>query len=176
MEIEILDFIQSHMRTAFGDILMPFISLLGNKGMIWLLMAAVLAVIPKYREYGAAMFFSLVIGFIICNITLKPIAARMRPFEIADNIKLLIAAPADYSFPSGHTVAAFSATFALLFSKTKLWIPTLAAAVLMAFSRMYLYVHFPTDILGGIAVGFLSGYIGKKVLDIIITRFKEANS
>ncbi len=162
MEIAVLDFIQVNMRTEFLDFLMPLVSLLGNKGAVWLAMAVIMIIIPRCRKAGVAMLIALAAGFLICNLTLKPIVARVRPFDIAKMDELLIKAPRDFSFPSGHTTASFAAASALLFIKNRGWIFVMIFAALMAFSRMYLYVHFPTDILGGIIIGFICGYIGVK--------------
>ena len=75
-------------------------------------------------------------------------------------LTLLVKAPTDFSFPSGHTAASFAAAAALLFSKCRGWIPALVLAILIALSRLYLYVHYPTDVLAGVAVGFLCGFLG----------------
>ena len=74
---------------------------------------------------------------------------------------------ADDSFPSGHTGASFSAVSALYAGRSKLWIPSLILAVLIAFSRLYLYVHYPTDILAGAAIGIMAGWAGRRFADLI---------
>lgn len=104
---------------------------------------------------------ALVLDVILCNGILKPLFARVRPCDVNTTIQLLVPRPSDYSFPSGHTAASFAAVTALFFAGEKnLWKPALVLAVLIAFSRLYLYVHYPTDILGGIAVGVICGYVG----------------
>ena len=90
---------------------------------------------------------------------LKPLVGRARPFTV-QAVDLLIAPPTDASFPSGHTAASFAAVFALKASGSPLWKPALAVAVVMAFSRLYLYVHWPSDVLGGVLVGAAAGYAG----------------
>ena len=88
---------------------------------------------------------------------------RIRPCDVNQTVQLLIARPADYSFPSGHTAASFAAVAALYFAGAKKWWKiTLPLAILMAFSRMYLYVHYPTDVLGGMIVGCVAGYPGDR--------------
>ena len=159
MEIEILDAIQK-LRTPLGDVLMPFFSALGNAGLIWIVVAAVFALIPRTRRLGFTLGLAMVFDLILCNIILKPVVARTRPFDVNTAVELIIARPKDYSFPSGHTAAAFAVVAALLVCKSRLWIPAGVLAVLIAFSRLYLYVHYPTDILGGILVGFVSGAAG----------------
>jgi len=108
---------------------------------------------------------ALIVDLVLCNGILKNIFARTRPFDVKEGISLLITAPKDFSFPSGHTAASFTAVAALYFAgEKKLWKISCAVAVLIAFSRMYLYVHYPTDILGGIIVGIVSGLVGAYII------------
>ena len=172
MELQILDWIQQ-MRTPVGDIWMVFISRLGNAGMIWILFTCLLLMIPRTRRWGAALAAALCLDAIICNILLKPMVCRIRPCDVNQTVQLLIARPADYSFPSGHTAASFAAVAALYFAGAKKWWKiTLPLAILMAFSRMYLYVHYPTDVLGGLIIGLLCGWIA----DMIIQKVMEKRS
>ena len=160
IELRILDFIQG-MRTPVGDAVMCFITKLGNAGMIWIVLAVILLLIPKTRKTGIIILAALCIDLVVCNGILKNLFARIRPCDVNTQIQLLIARPDDFSFPSGHTAASFAAVAALYFSgERKLWKPALVLACLIAFSRLYLYVHYPTDILGGILVGIAAGYIG----------------
>lgn len=164
IEIQILDWIQT-LRTPAGDVLMPLITSLGNAGIIWILLTVVLLVIPKTRKTGAILATALVLDLILCNGIIKNLVARTRPYDINTAVELLIAKPGDYSFPSGHTAASFTAVSALYFAGEKrMWKPALVLAVLIALSRMYLYVHFPTDILGGILLGILCGYLGWRLV------------
>lgn len=164
MEIHILDWIQSF-RTPFGDTFWPLVTRLGNGGTIWILLAAVLLLIPKTRKSGLILAIALCVDLILCNRVMKPLFARIRPFNINTAVRLLIPRPGDFSFPSGHTAASFTAVAALYFAgERKLWKPALILAVLIAFSRMYLYVHYPTDILGGMAVGAIAGYVGCRMV------------
>lgn len=156
----ILNFIYDHCHSGFLDVLMPVITRLGNGGMIWIALAIVLLITRKYRLAGAAMLLAVVADAVACNMILKPLVARIRPCNVNTAVQLLIARPADYSFPSGHTSVSFAAAFALYFSRRKLWIPALVLAVLISFSRLYLYVHYPTDILAGAMIGIIMGYIG----------------
>lgn len=159
-EFMILDWIQT-LRTPFGDVFMPFVSSLGNTGIVWIVLALILLIFPKTRRAGVFVALALIFDLLLCNILIKPLVARPRPFVVDPTIELLIPAPAEYSFPSGHTAVSFAAVTALFLDGKKwLWIPALVLAVLIAFSRMYLYVHYPTDILGGILVGALAGYLG----------------
>lgn len=160
IEIQILDWIQN-IRTPFGDIIFPIISWLGNAGMIWIALTVILLVMPKTRRSGLILALALIADLILCNGILKNLVARTRPYDVNTAVNLLIEKPVDYSFPSGHTAASFASVTALyLAGEKKLWMPALVIAILIAFTRMYLYVHYPTDILGGVAVGIISGYIG----------------
>ncbi len=160
MELKFLDFLQS-IRFPILDEIMCFITHLADAGILWLFLTFVLLVLPKTRKYGMILLISLSVDIILCNGLLKHLFARVRPCDINPSIHLLIARPMDYSFPSGHTAISFTAVAALYFLKLgKIWKPALILASFIAFSRLYLYVHYPTDILGGIFIGIVSGSIG----------------
>lgn len=160
MEISILNWIQS-MRTPIGDVVIPFITKLGDAGMIWILLSVVLFLNPRTRKSGMILAVALCVDVVLCNGILKNLFRRIRPCDVNTSIQLLVARPDDFSFLSGHTAASFAAVAALMLAgEKKLWIPALVLAVFIAFSRLYLYVHYPTDILGGIAVGVFAGYAG----------------
>ena len=165
MELEILNAIQG-LRIPALDHVMVFITKLGDGSIVWLAAALVLLLIPKTRRCGAAMAVGLMLELLCCNAVLKPLAARVRPCDVNRSVTLLIVRPADYSFPSGHTGASFAAVAALYFGKNRLWLPGLVLACLIAFSRVYLYVHYPTDILAGIALGILTGWAGERAVRI----------
>ena len=169
IDFSILNFIYDHFRTAWLDVLMPFVTALGNSGAIWIVLAIGLLITKKYRKVGIALCCALALDVVICNGILKPFVARIRPCDINTAVELLIPRPDDFSFPSGHTAASFAAASALWFSrqKIKLWIPALILAVLIAFSRLYLYVHFPSDVVAGVMLGCVFGFIGYKLADMI---------
>lgn len=156
MEIQILDYIQ-RLQTNPGDIILKGITMLGDGGIVWIVLALVLLFFRKTRKAGIVMAVALIINALTCNLVLKPLVARPRPFDANPAVSLLVKKPHDYSFPSGHTSASFACTSSIfMYGVKKYWIPPLVLSCLIAFSRMYLYVHYPTDILGGIAVGILS--------------------
>lgn len=167
MDFAILDFIQSHLRCEFLDVVMPLITKLGDAGILWILSALILLLIPKTRKTGAAMAAALVLEALFCNLLLKPLVARTRPYDINTAVQLLIAAPIDFSFPSGHTGASFAAVSALFFRKNRLWIPAAVLSVLIGFSRLYLYVHYPTDVLAGVVIGIFFGWLGSMLIQKI---------
>lgn len=163
-EFEILNFFQE-LHTPVLTWIMRAASRLGDAGFIWILLAVILLLIPKTRKIGMLVSVALILDVITCNLILKPLVARTRPYDVNTAIELLIAAPKDFSFPSGHTAASFAAVSALWFTKEKkFWIPVLVLAVLIAFSRMYFYVHYPTDVLGGALLGIFCGWMADKLL------------
>ena len=173
MELALLNLIQQ-MRCAFLDRLMVFISWTGNHGTVWILLAALLLLIRKQRVHGLAAACALILDLVSCNLILKPLVGRARPFVHAPLVELLVAAPPDASFPSGHTAASFAVVFALRASGSSLWKPALAWAILMAFSRLYLYVHWPTDVLGGAALGAAVGWLGAGLAHTLEQRLRKA--
>ncbi len=165
MELRFLDFLQT-IHTPLLDKILAFITSLGNAGIIWIVLAVVLLILPKTRKAGIIVAAALLVDLILCNLILKNLVARVRPYDVNTAIAILIKKPLDFSFPSGHTAASFAAMTALFLAKMKkAWIAALILAVLIAFSRLYFYVHYPTDVLGGIVVGILSGFIGYAIVE-----------
>ena len=152
-------------RTPVLDKIMVGVTKLGDVGIIWIILTAILLIIPKTRRTGGVMLVALVVQTVLCNVILKNLFARTRPYDVNTTVQLLVPKLHDFSFPSGHTSASFTAVSALYFSKDKLWKPALILACLIAVSRLYLYVHYPTDVLGGLLLGVLSGYIGYKIME-----------
>ena len=166
MEIHILDMIQN-LRTPIGDVVVPLITRLGDAGIIWIILTVLLLIIPKTRKTGVIMMAALLVDVLLCNVLIKNLVARTRPFDVNTAVQLLVAKPRDYSFPSGHTAASFASVTALYLAGEKMWKAALVLAVLIALSRLYLYVHYPTDIIGGVIFGSLSGYLGYKIVEWI---------
>lgn len=176
IEIQILDWIQS-IRNPVCDVLMPIITALGNAGMIWIILTVVFLICPKTRRMGITLAVALLLDVILCNVLIKNLVARIRPFDINTKIQLLVNKPRDYSFPSGHTAASFSALAALYYAgESRLWKWVLVLAMLIAFSRLYLYVHYPTDVLGGIVLGELCGYLANLLVRRIWNRKRNQRS
>ena len=182
-DLPILDWIAANLKCGLLDFLMPLITVLGDAGIFWILCSVVLILIPKYRKTGLSMGISLLIGLLVCNVTLKPLVGRIRPYDyqlqhFQKEIILLVEGLHDYSFPSGHTIASFEAATALLIGNKKLGIPAMVLAVLIAFSRLYLYVHYPTDVLAsvilGIGIAFLGTFLVKKGFSLWESRKQTA--
>ncbi len=169
-DFPILDWIAANLRCGFLDAVMPIITLLGDAGIFWIAVAVVLLFFPKTRKIGLTMGAALLIGLLVCNVTMKPLFARIRPYdlkaEMGQSITLLIEAQHDFSFPSGHTLASFEAATAITIYNKKWGIAALVLATLIAFSRLYLYVHYVTDVLfsvaAGIGIAFLAAWLVKK--------------
>ena len=165
MELAILDWIQSHLRCGFLDAVLPVITRTADHGELWIILALVLLVIRNQRKYGAAVACGLVLDLVSCNLLLKPLVGRIRPFAVNTAVELLVKAPLDASFPSGHTAASFAAVFALKAAGSPLWKPALAVAVVISFSRLYLYVHWPSDVLAGALLGAAVGWAGARLAE-----------
>lgn len=166
-DLPILLWIREYLWCPFLDAVMPVITVFGDAGIFWIAVAVLLLLIPKYRKIGLSMGLALLMGVLICNVTLKPLIARPRPYTyLTEPIQLLVATPHDFSFPSGHTIASFEAATAILIRNRKLGIPAMILAVLISFSRLYLFVHFPTDVLFSVVLGigfaFLATFIINK--------------
>ena len=159
-EFNILELISS-VRCDFLDEIMVFISALADKGAIWIMLSVVLLIFKKTRRIGICVSLALIINFLLVNVITKPLIHRTRPYDINTDIKLIVPALHDFSFPSGHTSASFSASLALCGYSRKWGIACIVLSFLIAFSRLYLCVHFPTDVLFGCLFGVLSAYIAK---------------
>lgn len=173
MELAILDFIQFNLRSGITDSVMTFITGLGDSGKIWIVCMILLLLIPKTRKAGLAMGIALALEIVCCNIILKPFVARIRPCDVNTAVQLLMERPLDYSFPSGHTASSFAAASVLYFGRKMLWIPAAALAGLIGFSRLYLYVHYPTDVLTGAMIGIMMGWIGSVLANAIAAKLRE---
>ena len=149
----LLDFIQANIKTEFLDVVMPYITMLGNGGIIWIIAGIILVFIKKHRAIGFTVLLALVLCLLIGNLGIKPLITRLRPFDVYPHVTLLIPRPHDFSFPSGHTMSSFAAATVLFWNYKRIGICALIIAILIAFSRLYLYVHYPTDVLGGIIIG-----------------------
>ena len=175
-DLPILDWIQAHMQCTFLDKAMPIVTLFGDGGVFWILVAVALLFFAKYRKTGFSMGMALVLGLVVCNITLKPLVARIRPYdfqlqEFGREISLLISAQHDFSFPSGHTIASFEACTVLLLHDKRMGIPATVLAILIAFSRLYLYVHYPTDVLVSLVLGIAFGLLGSFLVNLIYKKW-----
>ncbi len=157
IDFSVLYWIQNTLRCGFLDFLVPKITFLGNAGMIWLIIAGCLLFTKKYRRTGILLLAGLAVGLLAGNVLLKNLIGRPRPCWIDPAVQLLVSVPKDYSFPSGHTLSSVIAATVLTFSDRRFGYAAVPLAALIALSRLYLFVHFPTDVLFAAALGFLIG-------------------
>lgn len=163
IDISILNFIRENLRSDFLDKLMTAITSLGNGGFVFIALGLALLVSKKERILGKALLIAMIANAILVNLVLKPLVARTRPFDFVEGVDLIIKKPGDYSFPSGHTSVAFAFASAVYYFARSKGFKTLAIAfaILMGLSRLYLYVHYPTDVIFGGIFGWMCGIFAK---------------
>lgn len=162
----VLLWLQNSVRTPWLDAVLSFYTKLGDAGLVFLLVSVVLLLIPKTRRIGLSTLLALGIGALCTNVILKHLVARPRPWLDVAGLVPLVTEKDPNSFPSGHTCAAFAFASAGLWSFPAKWIRgmTLGLAVLMGFSRLYVGVHYPSDVLAGAVVGLFAGWAACKLL------------
>lgn len=154
VEENILLWIQNNVRNEWLTSFFTFITFLGNKGLIWILVSIILLFPQKTRKTGVKSLIALCISALIINMLLKNIVVRTRPYDVIHGLTSLIGIQKDYSFPSGHTGSSFAVAVILFRELPKRFgIPILIFAFLMGFSRMYVGVHYPSDIISGALIG-----------------------
>ncbi len=171
-ELRFLHFLQS-IHNPVLDSIMLFFTNLGAKGSILSLLMLALAIFPKTRRIGIQIYLALFISILIVNCGMKPFIARCRPCWLEPGVKMLIELPQSHSFPSGHSSTFFAMATAVFLSNKRFGIPTLAVASIVAFSRLYLFAHWPTDVMGGIFTGVLSGVLSFLIIDALINIFRK---
>ncbi len=169
MELQFLHALQG-LHNDVIDAIMIFVTTMGNAGILWIGLGVILAVIPKTRKCGVLVLISMAISFLLGNLILKNVFARPRPFHVDNSVTLLIPEPSEYSFPSGHTLNGFTASVMIFLHYKGVGIAALIMAALIAFSRMYLFVHYPTDILGGIALGIVDAVLVYQVAKRVMAK------
>ncbi len=179
-DVSVINWIQEHIANPVLDVFFSIITHLGDAGILWIAIAVVMLFFKKTRKTGITMGVALVLGLILGNGVLKNVVGRVRPFDLEGafgSIKsvedLLVSKPGDKSFPSGHTLASFEAAFVLLWRDKRFGIPALVIAILVAFSRLYLYLHYPTDIIGGILLAGLNAFLAVLIVDGIYKKIEN---
>lgn len=152
-----MEYLQENFRSDFLDRVMPKISATANLGIIWLLIACIMTLSTKYKNTGKILIKALILSTVVCNVILKPLFDRERPFDANEKVESRIKEPTDPSFPSGHTMASFVAAMVILCANPVLGIAAFILAALIAISRLYLMVHYPSDIIAGTWFGVLIG-------------------
>ena len=170
IDFSILFWIQENLRCAFLDVVLPFLTTLCNNGEIWIACGIALICFKKYRRYGIILLVALLLGSLIGNEIIKPLVARARPCNSVDVLPdMLVSVPKSFSFPSGHTASSAVGATVITMANKKFGFAAIPVAVLIAFSRLYVFVHFPTDVLCGailgVAIGVLCVVFGNKLFD-----------
>ncbi len=164
-EIGILDFIRETFSTRFLDVFFSTITRFADHGIGWIVLSVLLIAFKKTRKMGISMGLALIIGYITGNMFLKNVIGRVRPYDFAGNIDLLVDRLSDFSFPSGHTLCSFEGAFAVFIRNKKWGIAAIVFAILIALSRLYLYVHYPSDVLVGALMGIAIAYLASFIVD-----------
>lgn len=168
IDTAILDFIQQYIKCGFLDIIMAFFSYIGEGGAIWFAAAIAFLFSHKTRSMGVMIICAMALGFFTGEIVLKNIICRPRPFIDNPEIVLNISPPSGYSCPSGHSCSSLAAATIMLIKDKRFGIPAMCVAVMIVFSRLYNYVHYPSDVLLGMMLGVVSAFI-------IILIFRKTN-
>lgn len=151
-----LKYISEKCQNRIFDKMMPIITMMGNLGVIWFVISSLMFLKVEYRIIGIGVILAVALTTIIGEGIIKHIVRRSRPFQDKEE-KLLINKPITYSFPSGHTASSFAALAVFLQMNGKLGLIVSPIATLIAFSRVYLKVHYPTDVIFGMLLGFTCG-------------------
>lgn len=194
-DLSIFEWVQGIQNPALSAIF-KVITSLGEAGIIFIILGLVLICTKKYRKIGFAVIIALLVMEVGNNLILKELFARPRPFNLEGydwwnavyKYPDIVSRPDSYSFPSGHTSSAFAAAIAVLWYNRKIGIPTTVFAFLMGFSRIYVEVHYPSDVIAGMIVGIIYAFIGilitkllypkveklfEKFLDPILDKFRK---
>lgn len=160
----ILLWIQETLRTDWLTPVMKAVTFLGEAGWFWIVLALALCCFRPTRRAGIAAAIALLLSLLVNNICLKPLIDRIRPYELVEGLICLVSPPGDASFPSGHAGASFAAAAAMFPYLRRRWgVCLLVLAALIALSRLYVGVHFPTDVAAGVLIGLLLGFIASRL-------------
>ena len=179
MDQIIIFWIQDHIVTGWLSPLMLTFSSLGNLGAVWIVAGLGLLATKRYRRAGLAVLIGLLLSLIIGNGLLKHLVMRARPCIDFPNVPMLLHVPAanDFSFPSGHTFGSFAAAAAMFGGLKRRWgIAGLMLAGAIGFSRIYLFMHYPTDVAAGAVLGMISGYAAWKAAGNLLNWWEQRQS
>lgn len=164
----VLNYIQEHSRFHITDIFFREITELGDAGILWICISLLLLSCKRYRQSGIILILTLIISSVVGVVIIKPAVSRLRPFVLAAQDITFITPPGGYSFPSGHTISSVSSAVCIYKADKNAGILAVIIAALISYSRMYFYVHYPTDVL----MGFLMGIIIPTILFILTDKYK----
>ena len=170
-----LVWIAQHIRGGLLNPIMSFYTKLGDAGLLFIALGLVMLLFKSTRKAGFSALCAMVIGLIVVNFTIKPLMARERPWLVIEGFVNLVPEKDPNSFPSGHTNAAFAFALALCMAAPKRWmkITAVCMAVVMGLSRLYVGVHFPSDVLAGALIGSLCGLLGAWVVKNVWERLSR---
>lgn len=168
MDYSVLEYIADSLRGGALDRVMTVLSLLGNGGAVWIALAVLLLFFRRTRRAGAAMLLAMAAGFVIGNLGIKELVMRPRPFVTHSDLTPLLDPGDPWSFPSGHALSSFAAATALFCFHKKTGVLAFILAALIAFSRLYASVHYPTDVLAGAVIGIVLGILAAALTDRMI--------
>ncbi|MDO4976651.1 MAG: phosphatase PAP2 family protein [Eubacteriales bacterium] len=165
MDFQILYAIQSVHSPILDQLNLVITKIVGSYGQIWLILAIALLIFKKTRKTGFCIILSYILVLVLGQFVLKDLIARPRPCHLDESIKLLVTRPDSFSCPSTHTAWSFAAATAIFLNHKKAGILALIAAIIVGFSRLYLFVHFPSDVLVGMVMGILLAVISVKLIN-----------
>ena len=170
MDFSILYAIQGMRSPALDSVVLALTSVMGAYGQIWLIVGAAMCAFKKTRSCGIAVLISYVLVYAVGQFALKDLIARPRPCHLDEAVELIVKRPSSYSCPSTHTAWAFAAATSVFLFFRKPGIALMAVAALIGFSRLYLFVHFPTDVLLGAALGIALALVTVRVQRLCAAR------
>lgn len=172
MELSILHAIQQ-IHAPWLDAVMIFFTRLGDDGILWIALGVGLLFFKKTRKCGIYILLSMLLSMLVGKVIIKNLVERPRPFMADPSVALKVNPPGSFSFPSGHTLDAFTSATAIFLCCRKTGIVAFVVASLIAFSRMYLFLHYPTDILGGIVIGVCVAVIVVKAFEKLCVKILQ---
>lgn len=169
-------FIQEHVRCAFLDPVMKAASRINDYGLFWLVLCFILLVVRKTRKGGFYQFSCIACEYVACDLIIKNLVSRTRPYLALENIQILVPPEGSMSFPSGHAASSFACAYALAYAFGLRGALAYIPAVLIALSRLYVGVHYPTDVLCGAILGTLVAAVACRILDRIFEALSQRNA
>ena len=168
----ILLWIQEVLRHPVANPIMIFITHLGDYGILWIALTLVMMCFRKTRRVGVTCAISMIFGLIVVNVVLKNWVARTRPYELIEELMLMTEKQHDLSFPSGHATNSLACAWVMFRKMKKRYgVPALALALIICYSRLHVGVHYPTDVLAGIAIGIAAAELAIAIVRALVKKF-----
>ena len=177
-DVNVLNWIQEHVCNPFLDIVFTILTYFGEGGIFWIAMALVFLFYKKTRRTGIMMGAAMIIGIALGNGILKNVIGRVRPYDLEGALRaakdIIVPVSSDASFPSGHSLACFECATVLMYRNVKIGIPALILSIGVGLSRIYAYVHYPTDVIAGAILGCLFALLGIVIVNAVLKKLEEA--